>query len=408
VRCGPDACADRAALARALLSAEPRGGWVRGIDYHASVAGDLDRDALDALRDDVPVRLQHRSGAQWILNGRAIERLDLERGPRLEGIEREPAGRPTGRLFRMDDWLRERLGGGGAPDLSALGRRLAGFGYTALTDATPTNGPEECALFERAIASGALPQALRLMGDATLPIPARPGLERGERKILLDDARLPELGALETWIAAAHAEARGVAVHCVTRGELFLALAAFETVGARAGDRIEHAAVAPPEALEQLRALGLVVVTQPHFIRERGDAYLREVDASDRPWLYRGRAFRAAGIPLAAGSDAPFGDPDPWTAMAAAVDRRSRAGACLGPAEALSPEDALGLFQRGAVAPSSTQRSERRDPIPRPRVGERADLCLLHVPWRRMRDRLDACDVRTTWIGGRAFGKDAP
>ena len=46
--------------------------------------------------------------------------------------------------------------------------------------------------------------------------------------------------------------------------------------------------------------------------------------------LERHRRVRDAGIGLAAGTDAPFGDADPWAAMQAAVTRRTRAGATIG------------------------------------------------------------------------------
>ena len=45
----------------------------------------------------------------------------------------------------------------------------------------------------------------------------------------------------------------------------------------------------PPELAEWIARLGLTVVTQPSFVRERGDSYLRDVDAADRAWLYRCR-----------------------------------------------------------------------------------------------------------------------
>jgi predicted amidohydrolase YtcJ len=121
-------------------------------------------------------------------------------------------------------------------------------------------------------------------------------------------------------------------------------------------------------------------VTQPNFVRERGDAYLVDVDARDRPWLYRGRGLLEASVPLGGGTDAPFGDPDPWAAMRAAIDRNTEAGLALGPDEALTPERALALFTSPASAPG--------DP-PRPiAVGAPADLCLLDRPWSEARSLL--------------------
>ena len=67
-RCGPPEVTDRAGLAAALAAATPDArGWIRGVGYTESVAGDLDAAALDRLRADWPVRLQHRSGALWMM-----------------------------------------------------------------------------------------------------------------------------------------------------------------------------------------------------------------------------------------------------------------------------------------------------------------------------------------------------
>jgi predicted amidohydrolase YtcJ len=146
--------------------------------------------------------------------------------------------------------------------------------------------------------------------------------------------------------------------------------------------------VAPPDAVRLLADLPLTVVTQPGFIRDRGDAYLVDVEPRDRRWLYPcGRLLRAA-VPLGGSTDAPFGDPDPWTAMRAAVDRRTEAGATIGSEEALTPERALALF---------TSPAERPGAAPRPiEVGARADLCLLDRPWSSARSELSSALVVAT------------
>ncbi len=392
LRCGPPALRDSDALARALARAPTRGGWLRGVGYHESVAGDLDRRRLDAWVSDRPVRIQHRSGALWVLNSAGVERLGLDRGVDAAGIERDADGRASGRLFRLDAWLRERLGPAAAPALGDVGRRLAGFGVTGLTDATPGNAKAELDLLVAAVARGELPQRLVVMGAPELPEADHPSVERGAVKLLLTEHELPRFDELEQRIADAHADGRAVAVHCVTRAELVLAVAAFLAAGCREGDRIEHASVAPPDALARLAELPLTVVTQPHFVLERGDAYAVDVAREDRPWLYRCRGFLEAGVALGAGTDAPFGEPDPWLAMRAAVERRSEGGRVLGPAEALTPERALALFTTPAAAPGG--------PTRRIVVGEPADLCLLDRPWSQARHDLSSDRVAATIRAG--------
>ncbi|UCE87319.1 MAG: amidohydrolase family protein [Deltaproteobacteria bacterium] len=397
VRCGPPEVRSPDGLARALAapptSGTPRasGDWIRGVGYHESVAGELDRARLDALVPDRPVRIQQRSGALWVLNSCAIARLGLDAGADAPGVERDAVGRATGRLLGLDAWLRERIREP-MPSLRDVGRRLARFGVTGVTDATVHNGRTELGAFVAAAERGDLPQRLLVMGARELPVPRHASVERGALKLVLSERELPDLDALRGRIELAHAEGRAVAVHCVTRVELVLAASALAAAGARPGDRIEHAAVAPPDAVRLLAALPVTVVTQPHFIRERGDAYAIDVDEGDRPWLYRGRGFLRAGLRLGAGTDAPFGDPDPWLAMRAACERRTASGLVLGPDERLTPERALALFSTPPHAPGGVPR--------RIEVGARADLCLLDRPWSRARLELSSELVAATVAGG--------
>jgi predicted amidohydrolase YtcJ len=386
VPCGPPDVRDERALAAALRAAASGGGFVRGVGYHESVAGELDRERLDALAPGAALRVQHRGGALWMLSSAACLRLGLDDGVDAPGVERDARGRATGRLFRLDAWLRERLGAEALPDLVPVGSALARFGVTGVTDATPDLGPAALA----ALAGGALPQRVVLLGAEP---EAAGALAVGPRKLVLDERALPPLAELALRVRAAHGSARSVAVHCVTRAELVLALAAFEEAGVRPGDRIEHASVAPPDLVAWLARLGLAVVTQPGFVRSRGDDYLREVEPRDRPWLYRCAGFAAAGVALGAGTDAPFGEPDPWRAMQAAVDRRTAAGERLAADEALSPERALALFTTAADAPGGAPR--RIEP------GARADLCLLDRPWARARDALASDAVAATLGAGK-------
>ena len=394
LRCGPPAVRGvtdlRDALARARRHTPPD-AWIRGVGYHESVAGPLDRERLDTWVPDRPVRIQQRSGALWVLNSEALLRLRADEAP-PPGLERDPQGAPTGRAHRVDSWLRERLGDEAPPTLCGVGRTLSRHGVTGVTDATPTNGEPEIRVLDRALEQGTLPQRVHLMGSPALPISQNARISRGPVKILIDETRLPDFDALCATIAAAHDDGRAAAIHCVTRAELVFATAAFEAAGCREGDRIEHAAVTDAPALDLLAALPLTVVTQPNFVAERGDAYRRDVPEQDHPHLYRCRGFDAAGIPLGGSTDAPFGEPDPWSAMRAAVDRKAADGRLLGANEAVTPERALALFTSPAEAPGGPPRTVG--------IGAVADLCLLDRPWRQARRELRADAVAATLCAG--------
>ncbi len=401
VACGPPKVRDAAGLRAALMAARPgHDGWVRGVDYHESVAGPLDRVRLDAMGPDLPLRIQHRTGALWVVNAAGLAALGVgaASSDEPEGLERDSAGRATGRLFRSDLWLRERIGGL-APPLDRVGRALARAGVTGVTDATPHNGPGEVALISREVERGALPQHVQWMGGVSLP--DAPDGTTCWRKLVLDERTLRAPHALALDIAGAHDAGRPVAIHCVTRAELVVACAAIEQAGADPRDRIEHASVAPPDTLTWLARLGITVVTQPGFVYERGDRYRIDVDPNDRAWLYRCAGFDRAGVPLGAGSDAPYGAPDPWRAMQAAVDRRTMAGAALGEAEAITPERALSLFTSAPDQPGGAPRTLG--------IGSVADLCLLDAPWSRARERLASDSVRATFRAGRCiWDADSP
>lgn len=392
VPCGPPSVTSRAALAAALGAAPPGDdGWVRGTGYDASVAGDLDAAALDRLHGGRPVRVQHRSGALWVVNSAGATALDLA-GAAHPGVERDATGRPTGRLWRADDWLRTRLGGDRLPDLTGVGERLTRLGLTSVTDATPDLAPAAVAALAAARRDGALPQSVHLLGaplEGRLP----PGLTAGPVKLVLADSGLPDLDVLTGRIRSAHAAGRPVAVHVVTREALALLLAALESTGTRPGDRIEHGALLPAGVLPDLARRGLRVVTQPGFLADRGDDYLRDVPAAEHDDLYRAASLVAGGVPVALSSDAPHGPLDPWQVVAAAVGRRTRSGAVVGDRERLAPADALAAYLGPPGDPGGPPR--------RVVAGAAADLVLLEGSPADVLGAPSAERVRAVAVAGR-------
>ncbi|WP_019546577.1 amidohydrolase family protein [Streptomyces sulphureus] len=390
VECGPPSVTTTEVLAAVLRRRArnlPEGGWLRGVGYHESVAGDLDRDRLDALAPGVPVRVQHRTGAMWCLSGTAIARLGLDTCEGLpEGAERDADGRFTGRLWRQDAWLRRRLGPADEPDLAAVGSRLAAYGVTAVTDATPELDSETVHALARAADDGRLPQRLTLLGvGVTEPLPS-PRLGRGPFKLLPPDHDPWSYEEFRARVHAARGAARRpVAVHCVTRESLVLTLAVLRDAGLVPGDRIEHAAVVPPELRGELRELGLLVVTQPAFVAERGDRYLSDVEPDDLPHLYPYASLTEAGVAVVASSDAPYGTPDPWAVIRAARDRRTPSGEVLGPGERVTAAQVLtGMLARGVVV-----------------RGAPGDLCLLRTGLHEALGAPAASLVRLTVSAGR-------
>ncbi|MBS0391221.1 MAG: amidohydrolase family protein [Proteobacteria bacterium] len=393
VHCGPPQLDCAQALAATLATVNTNSeGWIRGFGYHESVAGDIDRYWLDRVVPGRPVRIQHRSGQLWIFNSLGLQCLGVDDACGIDPFERLD-GKPTGRLYGADSWIRERLGAS-MPALGEASRRLARLGITGVTDASPGNGLAEFRHFAAESEAGRLQQNVLVMGSEALdPSWTAPGLSVGATKIHLREASLPSFDALCDRIEHSHRTGRPVAVHCVTLVELMLAVTALQTAGVQTGDRLEHAALATMEAVDLVREAGLHVVTQPNFIFERGDNYLASLPAEDLQGLYRTGSFAAAGVAVGAGSDAPYGDPDPWRAIAVALDRRTRTGRVLGAAEGLTPDSVLDLYCSDPQYPGGTRRSLE--------VGGVADLCVLDRPLARVFADAAAVNVRLTISRGR-------
>ena len=367
VQVGPAKVHDRAELARVLASA-PVGvdGWIRAVGYHESAAGTLDRSVLDELFDAVPLRIQHRSGVLWFLNSAGLAAVGLP-------------DHPDGRLRSYDTWsdaVARR-----DTNLAAISTRLLGYGVTGVTDATPALSADDIVTLTEEHRHGGLHQGVHWLA---------PG-----KRILHDDSL--DLDELADWISERHRNNGAVALHCVTASQLVVSLAALRAAGTHPGDRIEHAAVVPADTIAELANIGVLVVTQPNFVAERGDQYLADVEPGDQPALWRLASLLDAGVRVALSTDLPFGGADPWASMRAAVHRTAATGAVLNANECVSATTALTMF---------TGHAERPD-VPRTvEPGQPGDLCVLGAPPAEVLDALDADLVSATVIAGHLHVKN--
>jgi predicted amidohydrolase YtcJ len=361
VRVGPPQVRDRADLAGVLARTEAGDdGWIRCVGYHDSVAGPLDRAALDAMVPTVPLRVQHRSGVLWMLNSAGLARIGLPE-------------HPDGRLRSADSWS-DALGRSGT-NLAYLSDRLSRYGITGITDATPDLDAGDIVRLTELHRHGELRQHVHCLA---------PG-----KRILHDDEL--NLEQLAEWIADRHRYGGPVAIHCVTAAQLLVTIAALREAGTHPGDRIEHAAVAPSDCLTDLAELAVTVVTQPNFVAERGDQYLDEVPAAEHDQLWRVASLLRANVRVALSTDMPFGRPDPWAAMRAAVHRTTPGGAVLGADERVPARTALAMFFGYPDQPTRARTLQPAEP---------GDLCVLRVPPETALDELDAGMVAATIVGG--------
>ena len=375
VKVGPPHVRTPQQLTEALHRCAPRtDGWIRAVGYHDSAAGELDRHRLDELFAGAPVRIQHRSGALWIVNTPGLIALGWP-------------DHPTGRFFRQDAEF-ATITAGEPMDFRPLGSALAAFGVTGITEATPNLGAADLEALDAAVHARQLPQRVMVLSRAGGQHYSQ--LEFGPTKRILDDNSL-DLDELTHWVIGQHASGHAVALHCVTVVQLVVALTALRTAGVRTGDRIEHAAMVPGDMLDDLAGLGITVVTQPNFVAERGDEYVVDVPAAEQHELWRVASLYRAGVPVAGSTDAPFGELDPWASMRAARDRLTGSGTLLSPDERISATTALAMFLGDPYSPARP-----RDLV----AGERADLCLMSAGPDTVLAELSAELVAATVING--------
>ncbi|MEE2731976.1 MAG: amidohydrolase family protein [Pseudomonadota bacterium] len=397
IDCSPNNVPSANDLANLLLAQSHSTDWLRGVGYHESVAGAVDRHWLDLFCPHRPLRIQHRTGRLWIFNTAGVERLIQSNQNLPAPLQLCRDSVSSGRFLDSTSAI-STLVGRTLPPVHQASKNLARLGITGFADMTPSNDASTFDLFGQLAGEDTLLQRVHLARNQAfappLPAPGRARISAGPVKIHLHETRLPPLEALVARISASHQFNVPVAIHCVTEIEMLFSLQALEDAGPLVGDRIEHASMTPDFLLERIKALGVTVVTQPHFIARKGDTYLQDIDPSEHNNLYRARSFLDLRIPLAGSSDAPFGDVDPWAAMRAAVSRRTQKHALLGADEALSPEQALALFLGALHTPG-----EARTLI----EGAPADLCLLSVPWAVARTRLLQDDVRLVLAHGQTI-----
>ncbi|HEX4586931.1 MAG TPA: amidohydrolase family protein [Mycobacterium sp.] len=361
-RVGPAEVRGREDLARALRGAPVGGdGWIRAVGYHEAVAGPLDRDVLDELSPPLPVRVQHRSGVLWTLNSVALARV---------GLTDHADGRLRSADRSWSDTLQRNESG-----LSDVSHRLSELGVTGVTDATPDFEVSDIVKLMEAHRRRELSQRVHCLA---------PG------KRILHDGDL-DLAEMTAWVAERHAADAPVAVHCVTAAQLVVTLSALRETGTHPQDRIEHAAVVPDDSMADLEALGVIVVTQPNFVVERGDQYLTDVPAAQHHELWRLASLRGAGVKVALSTDMPFGEGDPWASMRAAVRRTTASGTVLGPDECVSARDALTMFFGTSGQPTDPRAIQ---------PGQPGDLCVLAAQPNEVLDELDAQMVAATVIAG--------
>ncbi len=443
-----DAASKQEVIARlkAFEADLPAGAWLlgRGWDQNDWPERQFPTAAdLDAAFPDRPVWLERVDGhAGWANSAalRAVQRdLAGEWQPEGGRILRAAEGRPTGVFIDAAATLVDSVvpPPGEALREEALERALAAAVANGLTGVHDMGvSLADLALMRRFADEGRLPLRIRAYADGDNAMLAAlcamgPYEHKGGRlsmrgvKFYVDGALGSRGAALladysdepghrgllvtePAAYAAAVAKARDCglqpASHAIgDRGNRIVLDTYAAALGEKAGTdhrwRVEHAQVVAPSDIPRFATLKLIASMQPTHA------------TSDMPWAearvgkarlegaYAWQRFRAAGVPLALGSDYPVESVDPRLGLYAAVSRSDLAGQPPGgwlPDQKLTPAQALAGFTSDAAYASFDDAS-----LGKIALGHRADFVILGGdPLTVPAAELPKLPVLSTWVDG--------
>ncbi|MEU2952900.1 amidohydrolase [Streptomyces xanthochromogenes] len=431
-----------AVIAEAASRTGAPGDWVDVMGYDQRALGrHVTAAELDAVSHGRKVFLMHDSGHGCVVNS-AVLRLLPAGVPHQDGFLAEGAMVAARRLrlpYSQADI---------ADAVERAARTCLAEGVTAVAEAGIGGGllghsPVELGAYQLLREQGRLPLRVQLMAAADTLRPrdahVRDGLPRaldlgmrtgfgdewlslGALKIYTDGGMMARTAALTApytgmdhtgqlqddperlsrLIVDGHLAGWQLAVHAIGDRAADLALDAVERAQRLrprpdARHRIEHAGLIRPDQLPRFARLGLSAVVQPTFLYSFGDDYARVMGPERTPWMYRGRGFLDHGVRLVGSSDRPVTDGAPLRAVQFMVERASASGLPVGPAEAVTVEEALHAY---TVAGAHACRWDGSAGSLAP--GKRADLVVLGDDPRRVDvSRIGGIEVVATFVDGR-------
>jgi predicted amidohydrolase YtcJ len=407
--------------------------WGHGFDPHTFPDPLPTPDDLARVAAGRAVYLSRIDGHACLVDRETLSAAPLAR---IEGVERAPDGTATGLLRRDANHIVRRwsVGAMTASELrearDAAVAEAAGLGVGSVHE---MGGPDILGLDDYdAWVEGSWPiEVLPHWGGFDLSVPASRDLRHAGGDLFLDGtlgahtAALSEPYAdrpdtsghlehdddlLTDWFLEATRAGLQVGVHAIGDAALRQAVRCWRAAEQRLeadgqGDavrrlrhRIEHAVVLPPDLLDDIADLGLVVSAQPSFEDLWGQAdgmYEARLGPERAAWTNPYRALADRGIGLAFGSDANVTTMDAWATVYAAERRRR-------PEHAVSRLEAVSMSTLGG---RFAARQERYVGVVR--AGMRADLAVFEGdPYAADDPRGSRCIL--TVVHGRVAHGEAP
>ena len=206
---------------------------------------------------------------------------------------------------------------------------------------------------------------------------------------------------LDGYVLHAHRLGYQIAIHAIGDRGIDMVLDAYEKALNEAPrndhrHRIEHCGICRPDILDRIARLGVIPVSQPVFINEYGDGFIRHLGLDRVQLTYPFRSFLDRNIPLVFSSDCPVSSFNPLKSVQAAVTERTGSGASYALEEAVTVEEALEMF---TVAGAYSTFEEKIKGAIKP--GMLADFAILEADPRTVDpETLADLPVSATIIGG--------
>jgi predicted amidohydrolase YtcJ len=398
----------------------PPGEWILGRgydDYKLAERRHITRRDLDAVSPHHPVMIRNVSGHMSVVNSVALAQAKVTRdsvSPFGGHIDVDGSGEPTGLL---QEKAQDLLGVPFLPSdqdklrsyLDVAGQAYLAAGVTSGHEAG-IFGPAEFTVFQDAWADGTLALRTNMMIrtpflDALEGVGFHTGfgddrLRVGAIKVISDGSLIgrtaavchpyehsddeDELGLamftqdeLDDIVWRGHRAGWQMAIHAIGDRAIDMCCNAYEKALERMPradhrHRIEHCGIMRPDIIDRMARLGVIPVGQPPFIAEFGDGFLDHLGVERCQLTYPLRSLLDAGLNACGSSDSPVSSYQPLIGIQAAVTERTSSGASFAPAEALTVEEAIGIYTKNSAFAAFDE--HRKGSIT---VGKYADFAVL-------------------------------
>ncbi len=384
--------ADIVAAVKERAATTPHGQWILGRGYDDNKLEERrhpNRHDLDSATTDHPVLIVNGSGHLSAANSMALERAGLHRGSEdtVGGhFVRDSDGEMTGVLQETAQGpVREQIPVPTVDDYVEALRRCndayRAVGITSSQDAGSQTA-DQVRAYQKAVADGVLQLRTSMMiREHLLPHVVGLGISQGMGnyklkvgpiKLFIDgsligrtagvtqpflhDPNPDNLGLMmmpqeqfEDYVMQAHKAGYQIAVHAIGDRGIDWVLDAYEkalTAYPRTNHRhrIEHCGICRPDIIDRIARMDVIPVSQPVFILEYGDGFIRHLGHERVQLTYPLRTFLDRNIRLTFSSDCPVSSYIPMRSVQAAVTERTSSGAAYALEEAVTVEESLEMF----------------------------------------------------------------